>query len=147
MKLIRKGTFETNSSSCHSVSVSTQGTYEGLTPDDENQIVIYPADFGWEQDTHNDTLTKMSYLWIYIKEWSGDSQESFMEMYQKVICEHTGATEVVMTPCSCKYSPFGSIDHQSVEGGALNYMFKDEQTLKNFLFLSDSYIETDNDNH
>lgn len=147
MKLIRKGTFETNSSSCHSISVSTQGTYEGLTPNNENQIVIYPGEFGWGQETHDDALTKMSYLWIYIKTWSGDSSDHFMEMFQKVIQEHTGAGEVIMKESTSDWYKYGYIDHQSVEGNALHYLFEDEQTLKNFLFLSGSYIETDNDNH
>jgi len=147
MKLIRKGTFETNSSSCHSISVSTQGTYEGLTPDHNNEILLSPMEFGWEQDEYNDSMSKLSYLWIYIKDWSGDSKDAFMEMYQKAVCEHTGANRVRMNSTSCKYSPDGSIDHQSVEGNELHYLFKEEKTLKDFLFLSGSYIETDNDNH
>jgi hypothetical protein len=147
MKLIRKGTFETNSSSCHSISVSTQGTYEGLTPDHRNEIILSPMEFGWEQEEYSDAMSKLSYLWVYIKGWSGDSKDSFMEMYQKVVCEHTGASSVRMGSGSCEYNLDGYIDHQSVEGNELHYLFENEQILKDFLFLPQSYIETDNDNY
>lgn len=147
MKLTRIGTFETNSSSCHSITVAHTGVYEGITPDKYNNVVIYPQEFGWEQAVRGDVLDRLAYVWTYIKDWSSSNEEPFMEMFQKVVCEHTGANAVIMARDESDYHPHGYIDHQSVEGGELNWLFKDEQTLKSFLFDRGSYVETDNDNH
>lgn len=147
MKLIRHGVFETNSSSCHSLSICKDGAYEGMTPDSNNEIVLDPCEFGWGVDDYYCAENKMAYLWIYIKDWSGDSSDEFMEIFQKVVCEHTGADRVVMRSSGDKYYEYGYIDHQSVEDRDLDYMFSMPEVMKSFIFNPQSYIHTDNDNH
>jgi hypothetical protein len=150
MKLVRKSVFETNSSSCHSLTLGSSDIFEGYTPDADNRIVLDNMCFGWEQDTYHDVGSRMAYVWIYIRDWTYDeTQTKFLAMFNKVVMEHTGASEITMRE-EREYGTYlnkGYIDHQSVESGDLHHMFESESILKSFLFDRDSQIETDNDNH
>lgn len=143
MQKIRHGVFETNSSSCHSISISNSGNYDSISPDKDGVIHVYAGEFGWAQDTFSDPISKLSYLLIYIRDWV-DSQEDKTEFMNKLL-------QVVKDQTHCDRIEFptdsGYIDHQSVECNDLHYMFEHAQTLKDFVFGRDSYIETDNDNH
>lgn len=146
-KLIRNSVFETNSSSCHSISIGESDVYDSVIPDENGEIVLEPMEFGWEQERYNDAYTKMVYIWIYINDWSGRNEDEFMETFQRVVCSHTGATRVIMHKTNSEWYPYGYIDHQSVEGNEYHYLFNDDQTLKQFLFDPKSWLVTDNDNH
>ena len=50
MKLIRNSVFETNSSSCHSISIGKSDVYDSVTPDEDGIIRIKPMEFGWCQE-------------------------------------------------------------------------------------------------
>lgn len=77
--LIRKSVFETNSSSCHSITIGKMSS----VPDpkqfhnylnDNGEFVIPYGEFGWEQETHRDMMTLASYLITYydpreVHEW------------------------------------------------------------------------------
>lgn len=152
MKLIRNSVFETNSSSCHSISVGKSGVFEGKSPDDDGVLTIRPQTFGWEQETYFDVDARLAYVSIYIRDWcSSDKKDYFQLMFNKVVGEHTGASQIEFKGLPCTWSSTGfdegSIDHQSVEDGDLNHLFESTDKLKSFLFDKDSYIETDNDNH
>lgn len=148
-KLIRNSVFETNSSSCHSISIGESDVYDSVTPDENGVIKLEPMEFGWEQERYNDPYTKMVYLWIYINDWCSDVEDEFMETFQRVVCNHTGASSVIMVPDESKPEWYrnGYIDHQSVESNDYHHLFYDDKLLKQFLFDSDSWLETDNDNH
>ena len=141
--LIRNQVFETNSSSCHSVSVQYGDVFDGLTPDANNEIVIYPGEFGWgyydRPEEINDPLTKIAYCWQDTCE--GSKQR---EMLEKVVLEHTGASKLRMQSTFDDGSE-GYIDHQSA--GTSHKLFADEWTLKNFLFSPNSVLTLDHDNH
>jgi len=69
---IRKGLFETNSSSTHSISMSMESLENlkcSIKPqniDNKKTIVIYCGEFGWECEEYNDATTKLSYLTTYL---------------------------------------------------------------------------------
>lgn len=151
-KLIRKSVFETNSSSCHSISISSADcVYDGITPASDNKIYLSPGEFGWEIARYNDPISKLTYCWIYAEEWVGDDEEEFHEILNRVVCEHTGADGIVMEKDEgnswCANGYHGYIDHQSVECRDLDHLFYDEEKLKNFIFNPNSVLMTDNDNH
>lgn len=146
-KLIRNSVFETNSSSCHSISIGKSDVYDSVTPNHNGIIELFPMEFGWEQEHYSDPYTKMSYLWIYIKDWCKHDEQEFMDTFQRVVCSHTGANSVIMLESSSTFYPWGYIDHQSVEDQNYHYLFQDDNLLKQFLFDSNSWLETDNDNH
>lgn len=151
----RHGVFETNSSSTHSISISGgEGIVDNIFPDRDGVLRLTGGQFGWEHEEYNDSLTKADYCAVFTKSESAAKQRAMLE---KVLLEVTGAKKIKYCFSSdytatvddegdtihCAY-----IDHQSdfCEGGACMAAFKDEQTLKNFIFNPSSVLTTSNDN-
>ena len=164
-QLIRHSVFETNSSSCHSISVVKGMELNNLPYVDTNgNIEIGSQEFGWEIDSYNDFYSKAAYLAIYIRDWSGNDLERFREIFESVIKEVTGCNTVTYEDNFWDFETKeydyegqkrsyknqlggGYIDHQSVDGQELHYMFDDLKEMKSFLFCNQSILHTDNDNH
>ena len=146
MKRIRTGVFETNSSSTHSITVANSGNYTSIAPNRDGTIEIAAADFGWEQETYCDPESKLAYLLIYVRDWIRDElkKELCYGLLEQVVLGHCHATSLEFNDDD---GQGGHIDHQSVEGEALNWIFRDSETIKNFVFDRESILETDNDNH
>ncbi len=131
-KTIRRKVFETNSSSTHSISISNGITDSIIAPDYDNIIRLTGGDFGWEQCIYHNAMDKANYC-AQDQEYNEDN----LVMLKEVIEEHTGyPVEIDL---------YGYIDHQSK--GTSNEAFENKETLENFIFNSNCYIETDNDNH
>jgi len=142
MKNIRYGVFETNSSSTHSISISSNsnGILDTIVPNADGSIVLSGGEFGWAWDKFNDPMTKANYCAVDLQE----NPHSF-HMLAEVICAHTGAKKVVFAISSdYKSGGYSYIDHQSV--GTSSPAFKDAETLKNFIFNPESWLFTGNDN-
>lgn len=147
-QLIRNSVFETNSSSCHSISVGNSGVYKGYPVEEDGSVIIEHGFYGWEKKMYTSVCDRLSYVWIYIRDWSGAKSKDFLEMFTKVVLDHTGGIEIIEDPRPAdSYSNQGYIDHQSVEDSDLDFIFESEAVLKSFLFDSKSYLQTDNDNH
>lgn len=144
-KLVRIGAFETNSSSCHSLTIGSTGVFEGFTPDADNVVRFAPGEFGWGPETLIDVESRLSYAYIYATQWSRTNAN--LELFKQVVCEHTGAIDVEQRKFGERCFEDGYIDHQSVEDGLPVDIFADAATLKAFLFDSGSEIFLDNDNH
>jgi hypothetical protein len=149
MKKIRNRVFETNSSSCHSITIdNTNISYYTIYPDSEGIITLRGGEFGWEIADYNDPLTKAEYCAqsivqsVYTPTDSLEFRdENKKEMLIKVIEEHTGA-KVEFNALSLND---GYIDHQSND--VADEAFYSEENLKNFIFNRNSVLYTDNDNH
>ena len=60
---IRKGVFETNSSSMHAIAITRSEEKDTLTVDKEqNKVITKFGEFGFGLSTHTDAETKLSYL-------------------------------------------------------------------------------------
>jgi len=142
IKTIRKSIFETNSSSTHSISVAD------LTPEDINRksygfrkgttLKIHGGQFGWEIEEYRDWETKASYC--AVDNWCDQKR---IALLTEVLKEVTGASDVeylITTELEVSY-----IDHQS--SGVSSILFENKETLKKFIFGSNSVLYTDNDNH
>ena len=146
---IRNG-FVSNSSSSSFVVVGNvvdPTLYKSLTDD------VYfigrngEIEFGWEECIYRglDTLINFAYL-------QAEGNRKWEEMLFNVIKEYTGASDILINLTS-SYNNVddmrqGYIDHQSHSSeGSNTEIFDDEETLKRFLFSSESYIQGDNDNH
>lgn len=147
-KLIRKGVFETNSSSCHSLSIDNNAdVLDTLYPNENGNIILKGGKFGWEEENYNDAKTKANYaLLIAIGSYFDDNDIEYLEnnvkyqMLKKVIEEQTGGKlELDIKSLSYSY-----IDHQSSDN---DEMFNSEEHLKMFIFNPKSVLYTDNDNH
>lgn len=152
-------------------------SFSTITPDDSGAVRAHTSQYGWQQDSYSDTGSKLSYAatWVMAYHMQQDeclsdvivtrqqledqnrlakqalqileqkqTKSTYLLMLAKVVMRHTGADLFVIQRES-GYYPFGYIDHQSdyVCGQA----FKDEDTLKSFIFGNGSSFMTDNDNH
>lgn len=148
----RKNVFETNSSSTHSITLGG-GEYlmdTSLVPNEEGFIDIPAYEFGWEYDTYRYAEAKASYALIYCLDWSGDNKDKHLSVLIDVIKDQTGAIGIKWSETqksSWDFYPHGYIDHQSVEGGRLDYLFEDAETLRRFIFDEHSVLITDSDNY
>lgn len=139
MRVIRRGVFETNSSSTHSLCIGSGDLTDLPTPAPDGKIHVYAGEYGWEECHYGSVSDRMSYAYTYAKDDRDD--ERLMAMLGAVIKQHTGR-EVVFEDGDV---PGRYIDHQSREVAA--EVFRDEEVLAQFLFCPESYFVTDNDNH
>ena len=61
---IRRGVFETNSSSMHSLTWRKGGSLKPsvLTINENNRVTVHPDEFGWGIERYDDQYTKLAYL-------------------------------------------------------------------------------------
>lgn len=133
MKQIRKGVFETNSSSTHSICIAKD--CEITIP---SKIYFRFGEFGWEEGTLQSVEEKASYLYTGLinckRESDFENVLAILEKYNiNTECEKRGIDE-------------GYIDHAGYLYQFLNDICSDEKKLLNFLFSDLSFILTGNDN-
>lgn len=142
MKQIRNGVFETNSSSTHSICI-TKGSYT---------LPNYPisfniGEFGWEFATLED-YEKYNYLYTALVSQERDSD---IELLKTILDKHK-VDYVFAEPVYYDYDSGrrclkeGYIDHCSDLSEFLDDVMSDEDKLLRYLFSSDSFIWTGNDN-
>lgn len=165
MKTIRHCVYETNSSSCHTVTIGQN------VASDMPDITIEcrgTGEYGWEQrryDTPEELLDYAMVAFAYICE----SEDELKERMQAISdcfarhgvtvdwCENESGTDHIYwdenendhwTKCTNGY-----IDHQSAPESdydccaVAGMVANDADALYNFVFGGDSYVFTDNDNH
>lgn len=164
---IRRGIFETNSSSTHSISIAlglpptdieltpdeqrlleklegSSALLDRLTPDEDGvlRLEYCNREFGWERETYTDAGTKAVYCFIDQR-----GNEDRLKMLKEVLMEQTKAVAVDFgydPEADYRSGEWGYIDHQSA--GTSDPAFADKETLRNFIFNRHSRLETDNDN-
>lgn len=155
MKQIRKSVFETNSSSTHSVTIK-DGPLDYVN--EEDKIEVYPGEFGWEEERYTTFPKKLSYAYTHAMHWGSSSD---LIRLNNVLKKHFNRTIIYKDLNSNVYdyetllelkengdhihSKFGFIDHQSTD--VSECIFTSDYTLEQFLFNTNSYFTTDNDNH
>lgn len=161
MRQIRRGVFETNSSSTHSVTIRHKGlAHNCMKISKDGYIHTKIGEFGWEIVNYKEQEDRLSYLVTMAAEKNGmgtwyrreDSLNTLVKELMKTedfkqiseeVGEHAGCRGVIIDPSE------GYIDHQSHE---------DYQTLQDFLndygtdvtefvFGRGNIVHTDNDNH
>lgn len=133
-KLIRKGVFETNSSSSHSVSIAEDDkefVLDTIYPNQHGTIIVRGDEYGWDWFKHNDAETKASYA---AQQFANDSD--MLEKLEYVIKEQTGAERVIFEGLNDGY-----VDHDSV-----GILPRTARELKNFIFNKNSWLFGGNDN-
>lgn len=146
-KQIRQSVFETNSSSTHSVTI---GYGNHFVPYYE-ELDIVTDEFGWGECTYTNLEDKLSYALTFALQSAYDKKN--FEMLNDLLVERM--PECLITYEGMEYKELldsdwddmdlGYIDHQSVEEASK--IFNSEEDLEDFIFSTDSYFETDNDNH
>jgi len=136
----------------------------------DGTIIIYMGEFGWETEDFSDAETKASYCWTWA---NGEEKTKYKKMLSKVIKEQTGATKVKFVEGCSSTSRYnedlnfwedvdkslglpdsdeddmeplkGYIDHQSYD--VCRKAFRNENSLRRFIFSTKSILRIDNDNH
>lgn len=160
---IRKGVWETNSSSCHSVSISKKKIMNFALPelDEDGFLIANFGEFGWEERRYNNPTSKLSYaLTMVAMIHNGEFDDNEVEFYELddfqmiedvVKNKIPGCKGIQMTEHS--FNAFwgidGYIDHQSYEDYSCLQDFLNDYdiTLEDFIFNADVILQTDNDNH
>lgn len=150
---IRKNVFETNSSSTHSVAMSSEDRgYSHEMPVDENgTLYIQLGEYGWGPDILYTPYDKLCYVMSYLSQ-SYSSVEEFAEdaetgdishMVGEIGChlkEDCGVSSIVIKKSDDSWGDgLGYIDHQSV--GSLY-----SEDLIDLIFNNSKIILIDNDN-
>lgn len=140
MTKIRKGIFETNSSSSHSFSMGPEGRFGAVLPMGSDGVIQVSED-AWDTGSGktNDSLSKLSYLLAFaytIGSWDegGDDFEKYRDFIFKVVMDFTGATGIDWTPDS-------TIDHQSTDIIDPRDLL-DPEFIKEFVFNEGTWIYT-----
>ena len=139
---IRKGVFETNSSSTHSIVIARENTVP------YNLIDFRIGEFGWERDLLTTPSERASYFYTSacdcLNRDVANDIEALLTPYgikctfsEKAVFESSG---------KCKWLNNGYVDHSENSQEFVEALFSDASKLIDFLFNAESYIETGNDN-
>jgi len=148
MKQIRKGIFETNSSSVHAICISKDNNPHYYVPD---EIHFGFNDFGWEFEKYDSVSDKAAYLWTAIcSSWEGyDEINEKKERIEQFIKSEYSDKDVTFTMpikkddyIECDWY----IDHSSETIDFVNYVLDNKYNLFDYLFNYDSFVATGNDN-
>lgn len=147
-KQIRKGVFETNSSSTHSICIAKN--VELAIP---QSLHFEFGEFGWERDMLYSVGEKASYLYTGLM--ANGRKDDFDKILS--ILKDKGVEVSAEEPIYKKYTYKGNsggeyidnggyVDHSDEMGSFLNAICEDEGRLMNYLFSDMSFIITGNDN-
>ena len=171
---IRRGVFETNSSSVHSISI-VKDNFKCSLP--KKFVINCDGEFGWEWDTYDDSASKAAYLYQAIKYYTeknanaNDEKERLQDLIDKFI----GNLESYGIEVECTYrftkiasmeigpnenyyyavfvdengnepSADGYLDHGSEAKEFVDYVLSSPENTVKFIFDYRCYIETGNDN-
>lgn len=139
---IRRGMFETNSSSTHAIIVTDRNCEPGMHVD------FAIGEFGWSFKKLSSTNEKASYLYTIACECEGrDTYQDFYEILIKYGVECTCSIPAVFDK---KYNCLdnGYVDHAWDDDAKtfVDRMLHHEKALIRYLFSEDSFVVTGNDN-
>lgn len=141
---IRKGMFETNSSSTHTIIVTDHKTEPG------NLVDFAIGEFGWEFRRLDTIDKKASYLYTMACDMlDRDVYQDLYEILTKYGVECSCSVPAKFTKYSGgEYLDNGYVDHAS-DGDAKEFverMLNHEHALIKYLFSDESFVVTGNDN-
>ena len=165
-KVIRNSVFETNSSSCHSVSVQgkSESNYYIIVNGDTVEVKL--DEYGWSGYPCDDFYSKLAYALSMVlhteypdfNHWDEDFwvDQNILEtldgykLLLKSVNEHSGfkCKKIAIIRIDSDF-PYGYIDHQSCEGYNSLQDFLDDWNVDvdRFLFDDNVVVHIDNDNH
>lgn len=147
---IRRGAFETNSSSTHAICITKDvGGYEKM-----DYVEFEIGEFGWETATHYDTDSKASYLITAIFSFNKDYADGNLQKLKDILNENNIGYSIPSPKVeSYKYDDEieyyydidGYIDHSHDTKEFVEAVLSDSDKLMRYLF-GDSFVVTGNDN-
>ena len=164
-KVIRNSVFETNSSSCHSVSVrgKSESNYYARIIVNGDTVEVELDEYGWSGYPCDDFDSKLAYALSMVlhTEYQGFDHwdENFRVNQEKLekcagykllldaINKHGDCEKIIIKP-KVGFYPYGYIDHQSYENYDSLQDFLDDWNVdaERFLFDDNVVVHIDNDN-
>lgn len=139
MKSIRKNVFETNSSSTHSICITENVMYDDM----KTHIDFKMQSFGWEEERYSDAQSKANYLYTAL--CNNEEYELILSIAD--ILKKNGITCTFENPEDKKYGgDLEYIDHYSCLYKEFREICLNEEALLRYLFSTESFILTGNDN-
>ena len=147
---IRKNTFETNSSSTHSIVI----VKDEKELDIPNKITVHlEREFGWSYEFFNTAEEKLEYLIFGLIDSANSVVEAIENIEKLVQIVKKWVDKVYIKGMKLELygnhfyiDTEGFLDHGNDTEELLNSVLNDEELLKRFLFSSLSFIATGNDN-
>lgn len=143
MRSVRRGVFETNSSSTHSICIAKE--WDGnhaLTP---KTYRIGTGEFGWEEDILSDVCSKASYLFTAALLFEDNGGHYIVQFMIETFAKHGAVLELIYpTKDEYGYDDCG-IDHYDKLLGFIGTM-NSIDVVERFLLSSKSFVITGNDN-
>ena len=138
---IRKGLFETNSSSTHSIVIGNNG--EDIYSDLPEQVYFEGGEFGWEHEVYNDVESKASYLYTSIV-WC-DMLE-YIDKIKEILAKWNVEAIFEKLDKNGNFTSWSYVDHGGENVELVKQLCENEELLMNYLFSKGSFVETGNDN-
>ncbi len=141
MRVTRRSVFETNSSSTHSICVTKSNRLDKEVP----HVIFKFGEFGWAYDKLTTTAEKASYLYTGIM---SRNKPYLLDSIKQILDRHYVTYEFEKS-YSTQHGPYpytGHIDHAHELTDFLVNVCSDDSKLLRFLFSSESFIITGNDN-
>lgn len=148
-KQIRRGTFETNSSSTHAICITNDTGY--LLPE---HIDFHFGEFGWEFEEYTDVDTKASYLITAIFSFGKPETDTYLQQLKDILDDYH-ITYSIPNPRikvweyidkkEYYYDMNGYIDHSGETAEFVEAVLADSDKLFRYLF-GNSMVITGNDN-
>lgn len=150
MITIRNNVFETNSSSTHTITISSDNYIDKNLHYRDNVINIYFGEFGWEVEKYTDFYSRASYAITLCKYDENkfnqvvDMISSYFDGLKVLVIQTNGVSIESYDELDIDFA--GYVDHQSWDESH-DEIFTSSESLYDFLFSDNSYFNTDNDNH
>lgn len=134
---IRNKVFETNSSSVHTITIDSDPNYRINGWD---VLTFEGQDFGWENDSYHDTMSKANYLYTGLI--CCGMFEKYKDFIEETLAQYNIIAEFIPMEAYCD----GYIDHPDELYEFFDYVLNDAETLMRYLFGDKSAVYTGNDN-
>ena len=146
MYSIRKGVFETNSSSTHSIVIERgkmnfEEALERCFGKKGNVILFEGGAFGWEFDVADN----VQYLWTAILQSVGEDNEDDLEEWKKYISHALGVYGYQAEFLLPTEDDYWYIDHGWALGDFIGWIAEDPDNLIRYLVSGEVYTGNDND--
>lgn len=146
---IRKGLFETNSSSTHTIVIANnnRNDFKKSLPE---KLYFNAGCFGWEFDKYTDVHDRASYLFTGLLSYS--VCEKYIPIIKKTLKKYDVEAVFPEIAIKNKYEQLKNdntyyyVDHSEELEDFFELVCNDEVLLMNFLFSPESFIATGNDN-
>lgn len=154
MRVTRRNVFETNSSSTHSICITKENTKVDIP--DKIWIDLGNYEFGWEYDKYCTAEEKLAYLifGLTTETYYKDKDKGYKRIMKllKTVGKWVKSIHIEGLEFICYEGKTylnttgGYVDHASDMEDLLDAVLEDEELLKRYLFSTDSFIATGNDN-